>query len=101
MAKLMASEVCNRVAKDAIQVLGGNGYITDYPVERQQAGEKLEHLRFQRDGLARARKLEPFGVERVAFECIDHRSRPPTELHLRAIFMTSPRRHQATMLRPA
>jgi alkylation response protein AidB-like acyl-CoA dehydrogenase len=34
MCKYYASEMCVRVANDAIQVLGGSGYMTDYPVER-------------------------------------------------------------------
>ncbi|AUD78651.1 acyl-CoA dehydrogenase [Kangiella profundi] len=34
MAKLYASEVAEKVCSDAIQVLGGYGYLKDYPVER-------------------------------------------------------------------
>ncbi len=34
MAKLFASEVCNRVAYKAVQIFGGYGYISEYPVER-------------------------------------------------------------------
>ncbi len=34
MSKYFASEMCNRVASDAIQVLGGSGYMRDYPCER-------------------------------------------------------------------
>ncbi|UCD30528.1 MAG: acyl-CoA dehydrogenase family protein, partial [Planctomycetota bacterium] len=34
MSKYYASEMSVRVANDAIQVLGGSGYMTDYPVER-------------------------------------------------------------------
>ncbi len=34
MSKYYASETCIRVANDAIQVLGGSGYMTDYPSER-------------------------------------------------------------------
>ena len=34
MAKLFASEMAERVCSDAIQVLGGYGYLKDYPVER-------------------------------------------------------------------
>jgi len=34
MSKYFASEMCNRVAYDAMQVLGGSGYMKDYPVER-------------------------------------------------------------------
>ncbi|MCV0441195.1 MAG: acyl-CoA dehydrogenase family protein [Hydrogenophaga sp.] len=34
MAKLMASEMAEKVCSDAIQVLGGYGYVSDFPVER-------------------------------------------------------------------
>jgi len=34
MAKLTASEIAEHVSSDAIQVLGGYGYLTDFPVER-------------------------------------------------------------------
>ncbi len=34
MAKLFASEAAARVCSDAIQTLGGNGYMVDYEVER-------------------------------------------------------------------
>jgi alkylation response protein AidB-like acyl-CoA dehydrogenase len=34
MAKLFASEMAERVCSDAIQTLGGYGYIADYGVER-------------------------------------------------------------------
>ena len=34
MSKYYCSEMANRVAYDAIQVLGGSGYMRDYPVER-------------------------------------------------------------------
>ncbi len=41
IAKLFASEAAYRVAKDAIQVLGGNGYSREYPVERLFRDVKL------------------------------------------------------------
>lgn len=34
MSKYYAAEMSVRVANDALQVLGGSGYMTDYPVER-------------------------------------------------------------------
>jgi len=34
MSKYYASEMCVKVAHEAIQVLGGSGYMQDYPVER-------------------------------------------------------------------
>ena len=41
MAKLYASEVAMRVTKNAIQILGGYGYTTDYEVERFYRDAKL------------------------------------------------------------
>lgn len=34
MAKLFASEMANRAARDAVQIHGGAGYLKDFPVER-------------------------------------------------------------------
>jgi len=44
MAKLMASEVANAVAKNAIQVHGGNGYVSEYPVERHFRDAKITEI---------------------------------------------------------
>jgi acyl-CoA dehydrogenase len=33
-SKLFATEMCCRVADRAVQILGGSGYVSDYPVER-------------------------------------------------------------------
>ena len=41
MAKLFASEVSVRVSNEAIQILGGYGYIKDYPVEKFYRDAKL------------------------------------------------------------
>ena len=34
MAKLFCTDMAMRVTTDAVQVLGGYGYVEDYPVER-------------------------------------------------------------------
>jgi alkylation response protein AidB-like acyl-CoA dehydrogenase len=34
MAKVFATEAANRACYDAMQILGGYGYTTDYPIER-------------------------------------------------------------------
>ncbi len=44
MAKLMASEVAERVASDAIQIHGGYGYCRDYPVERILRDSKITQI---------------------------------------------------------
>ncbi len=41
MAKVYASEVAVKVAEEAIQILGGYGYTTEYPVERAWRDAKL------------------------------------------------------------
>jgi alkylation response protein AidB-like acyl-CoA dehydrogenase len=41
MAKLKASEVAVRATAEAIQILGGNGYTREYPVERMARDAKL------------------------------------------------------------
>jgi alkylation response protein AidB-like acyl-CoA dehydrogenase len=41
MAKLFASDAAMRVATDAVQVLGGYGYVSDFPVERYLREAKM------------------------------------------------------------
>ena len=41
MAKLFATDVAMRVATDAVQLLGGYGYTTDYPVEKMMRDAKI------------------------------------------------------------
>jgi acyl-CoA dehydrogenase len=41
MAKLVASETAVLVTDEAIQILGGNGYTRDYPVERMHRDAKI------------------------------------------------------------
>jgi alkylation response protein AidB-like acyl-CoA dehydrogenase len=40
-AKLVASDTCMRVTTEAVQVLGGNGYLKDYPAERMMRDAKV------------------------------------------------------------
>jgi butyryl-CoA dehydrogenase len=44
MAKVFASEVATRVAKEAIQVFGGYGYLGDFPVERHYRDAKITEI---------------------------------------------------------
>jgi hypothetical protein len=41
MSKYYCSEMCNRVAYDSIQVLGGSGYMRDYPCERHARDARI------------------------------------------------------------
>jgi alkylation response protein AidB-like acyl-CoA dehydrogenase len=43
-AKLVAGDAAMRVTTDAVQVLGGYGYITEYPVERMMRDAKITQL---------------------------------------------------------
>ncbi len=62
MAKLFASQACNRVAYDALQIHGGNGYIREFPVERYfrdarvteiyEGTSEVQHLIIAREALA-------------------------------------------------
>ena len=44
MAKLMCSDTAMRVTTDAVQVLGGYGYTSDYPVERMMRDAKITQI---------------------------------------------------------
>jgi butyryl-CoA dehydrogenase len=43
-AKLMASEVANRAAKNGLQIHGGNGYVTEFPAERYLRDAKITEI---------------------------------------------------------
>ena len=44
MAKLYASDIANRGAREAIQIFGGNGYVTEFPVERHFRDAKITEI---------------------------------------------------------
>jgi len=44
MAKCFASDVAMRVTVDAVQVLGGYGYMTEYPLERMMRDAKITQI---------------------------------------------------------
>ncbi len=44
MAKVCASDVAMRVTTDAVQVLGGYGYLRDFPVERMMRDAKVTQI---------------------------------------------------------
>jgi alkylation response protein AidB-like acyl-CoA dehydrogenase len=43
-SKCLASDMAMKVTQDAIQVLGGYGYVSDYPVERMMRDSKLTQI---------------------------------------------------------
>jgi alkylation response protein AidB-like acyl-CoA dehydrogenase len=44
MAKLFASDTAMWVTVEAVQVLGGYGYVNDYPVERMMRDAKITQI---------------------------------------------------------
>jgi alkylation response protein AidB-like acyl-CoA dehydrogenase len=59
MAKVFASDTAMKVTTDCVQLLGGYGYITDYPVERMMRDAKITQIyegtnQIQRVVIARA-----------------------------------------------
>jgi alkylation response protein AidB-like acyl-CoA dehydrogenase len=44
MAKLFASDNAMRVTVEAVQVLGGYGYVSEYPVERMLRDAKITQI---------------------------------------------------------
>jgi acyl-CoA dehydrogenase len=44
MAKLFASDTAMYVTVEAIQVLGGYGYVNEYPVERMMRDAKINQI---------------------------------------------------------
>ena len=71
-AKLYASQVANGVTYDAVQVLGGQGYMKDHPVERYyrdarvteiyEGTSEIQRLVISR-GILKERTESPGGVE--------------------------------------
>src|SRR3954467_5892238 len=63
MAKLFASDTAMDVTVEAVQVLGGYGYVTEYPVERMMRDAKITQIyegtnEIQRLVIARAMKAQ-------------------------------------------
>jgi alkylation response protein AidB-like acyl-CoA dehydrogenase len=44
MAKVFASDMAMRVTTDAVQILGGVGYMRDYPVEKMMRDAKITQI---------------------------------------------------------
>jgi alkylation response protein AidB-like acyl-CoA dehydrogenase len=44
MAKLYASEIALEVANEAVQIHGGNGYVSEYHVERMMRDSKITQI---------------------------------------------------------
>jgi len=64
MGKCFATDVCMKVTTEAVQILGGYGYIKDYPVERHMRDAKILQIvegtnEIQRNIIAKEVMLEP------------------------------------------
>ncbi|MDD5644368.1 MAG: acyl-CoA dehydrogenase family protein, partial [bacterium] len=44
MSKMFASDVAMEVTTDAVQVLGGSGYMKEYPVEKMMRDAKITQI---------------------------------------------------------
>ena len=44
MAKLYASQACNRAAQEAVQIHGGAGYTKEFPVERYYRDARITEI---------------------------------------------------------
>ena len=44
MAKCFAADHANKVASDAVQIFGGNGFNTSYPVEKLMRDAKIYQI---------------------------------------------------------
>lgn len=45
IAKAFAGDIANQVASDAVQIFGGNGFNSDYPVEKLMRDAKIYQVR--------------------------------------------------------
>ena len=75
MAKLFASDTAMWVTIEAIQVLGGYGYVTEYPVERMMRDAKITQIyegtnEIQRVVIARAMRALMPPTRRIAFAAV-------------------------------
>lgn len=47
ISKAFAGDIANQVATDAVQIFGGNGFNTEYPVEKLMRDAKIYQVRLQ------------------------------------------------------
>ncbi len=65
MAKAFAADVAMKVATDAVQVFGGNGFNTEYPVEKLMRDAKIFQIY---EGTAQIQRLIIAREEAISFE---------------------------------
>jgi hypothetical protein len=75
MAKLIATDTAMKVTTEAVQVLGGNGYLRDYPAERMMRDAKVLQIyegsnEIQHLVIARQMMRQAVGRDPVWPECM-------------------------------
>lgn len=71
MAKLFASDVVMQVTLDAVQILGGYGYIKDFPAEKWMRDAKVYEIWEGTSEIQRMLILRAVSAERAAAEALD------------------------------
>ena len=90
MAKLKASDAAMRVTTEAVQVLGGNGYLKDFPAERMmrdakvlqiyEGANEIQRLVVARQMIAQAAEREPVWPESMPGAAgVESGEPPPTD----------------------
>lgn len=93
MAKLFCSELAMRATLDAIQLLGGVGYTSEYPVERMARDAKVCEIgegtnEIQRLVIARHLLEEAFGGEGLESRPSGEPEAPDTEKEAASLGVT-------------
>ena len=73
MAKLFASDTAMAVTVEAVQVLGGYGYVNEYPVERYMRDAKITQIY---EGTNEIQRLVIARAPQVASDACSHAGRP-------------------------
>ena len=106
MVKFMASEMSERVTSEALQIHGGAGYTTDFPIERYWRDARLTKI-FEGTSEIMQRLIADHLLPRRASDdeppmkvSTPHRHRQLVRgLHCRAAHAPRPRRHRSTRSR--
>ena len=75
MAKLFASDNAMKVTVEAIQVLGGYGYVNEYPVERMLRDAKITQIYEGTNEIQRVVIARAMGAEQLRRPGLGHRQR--------------------------
>jgi len=73
MSKLYASEVAMRTTTNAVQILGGYGYIREYPVEKMMRDAKITQI-YEGTSQIQRNEIAPRAHKRIGLSKIRRRS---------------------------